>query len=187
MSNEKTNEILTNLSTYLNYGIKIENSNNQKDISLLEFKNLFTKGMVNKVPDNSYYSLLESAVLNNRCDIANYLLSFEGWNINRQNQNGETILQYISDNHHFNLEMAQHLLAYDEINTSLSDDWGNNPIWTSVFGYFNSKQNPEKKKPYETWLKLLLQAGFKPNQRTKTKIINTFSPDVINNIKFLLK
>lgn len=187
MSNEKTKETLTNLSTHLNYGIEIENSNNRKDISLLEFKKLFTKDMINKFPGNSYYNLLESAVINNRYDIVEYLLSFNDWNINRQNQNGETILQYISDNHHFNLETAKLLLKYEKIDTSLSDDWGNNPIWTSVFGYFNSKQSPEKKKAYETWLKLLLQAGFKPNQRTKTKIINTSSADIINNIKFLLK
>lgn len=182
MLNSKEKENLSALETHISYGIKIKNSNTRKKITLSEFKSRFSEYMINEISEYSYYNLLETAVLNNRYDIVHYLLSFDGWNINHQNQKGLTILQYISDNNHFDLEIAQDLLSYNEINTDIVDAWGNNPINTAVFNSYSKNVSDTMKKKYYVWLTKLIDIGFKPNDRTINFAKNIVKDPNINKI-----
>lgn len=156
-------------------------------MTLDDFKLLFKKDMINKIPYDNDYNILELSVLNSRYDITEYLLTFSGWDLNHQNYNGETILQYISEQRLFNLKPAQALLNYGNVDKNIVDRWGNNPIWTSTFGYFSTNLTPEKREPYMVWIQLLFNYGFKPNSRTIEEIEELSDPIELKKFYSILK
>lgn len=143
-------------------------------MTLDDFKSLFTKNMINKIPDNDYYNILELSILNSRYDIAEYLLTFDGWNLNHQNYDGMTILQYVSQNTCFNFKIAMKLLDYDYdyVNFNLVDRWGNNPLQTSVLNFFSTRVVGQMKLDYYRWIFALRKKGFVANERTIKFAIN---------------
>lgn len=176
MLDTETEDVLLKIDTFLTYGVKDDNIKNRKRMTLQHFKSLFSEKMINEVPKHSQYNILETAVLNNYHEIVKYLLSFNGWNVNHQNQNGETILQFISDNEHFDLSTAKALLDYAVVDNKIHDKWENNPVFTSIFNLYSNTVNREMKNDYYIWLNELLQKGFRPN----TKIYN-FALNVVKD------
>lgn len=157
---QPNNVQLEKISLGIEYGFRIKNSEERKKITLDDFKSLFTKDMINKMPYDDY-NILELSILNSRYDITKYLLTFSGWDLNHQNYNGETILQYISQNRSFNFEIVKALLNYGNIDTNIVDRWGNNPIHTALYWKSISWRDHSAIKNYYRWLKALHDAGFK--------------------------
>lgn len=166
MKNKTDDKILTNISASIKYGFIVGYAEEKKEFTLNDFKLVFKKEMINKIPSNASSNLLAMAVLSNRFDIFDYLLTFQGWNLNQQNKNGETILQYISDNNHFKLEKARDLLNYGKIDTNIVDKWGNNPILNVISGSVMTSTTERQKNEYHQWLNDLLKLGFQPNKRS---------------------
>ena len=154
----------SNLFLQLEYGIVDEKSGLRQQMSLSEFKRLFDKTMVNATRYD--YNLLEISVLARHFDIVAYLLTFRGWNINHQNQNGETVLQFVSDKAVFSFDSAFKLLSYSGVDTSVVDMWGNNPLWTVLYNMYYQRIDLDLEQQYIDWLKALVDFGFKFNNRS---------------------
>lgn len=183
MDNYTHDDVVDDLSVWIWKGLDTPNEKHRRIMSLEEFKLLFKSNMVNKIPINDFYNLLEISLLNNRTDITEYLLTFKGWNINHQNYDGLTILQYVSQNRFFNYKLALNLLNYDDdIRVNIIDRWGNNPLHTSVSNFFSPNVVGEKKLEYYQWIFALKRKGSVPNDLTMNFAISVIKDQRIIEI-----
>lgn len=128
------------------------------------------------------YNLLETAVLHNRPDIARFLLNLDGWDINRRDSDGQTILQYVSMRDCFDLDVALMLLDYGDVDTNVIDRWGNNPLWTTVFNFYTVFVLNNLKPEYYQWAKALRDKGFVPNSQTIDYLNTRVNDETLNRI-----
>lgn len=146
------------------FAIRYNKLSDGSPLTLDAFIANFHNDMIN-VEDYGH-NLLETAVLHNRPDIVRFLLSLDGWDINRRDSDGQTILQYISMSDCFDLDVALMLLDYGHVNTDIVDRWGNNPLWTSAHSVYLARVTLEQRNQYHKWFVALLDVGFRPNERT---------------------
>lgn len=172
MNNYVDNSVLDELAVLIRMGANTSGKSQRKQIDLQYFKSLFKSDMINKIPTDNYYNLLEIALLNNRNDIVEYLLTFDGWDLNHQDYDGLTILQYVSQNRFFNFKIAMKLLNYDYVDFNLVDRWGNNPLQTSVSNFFSPNVVGQLKSEYYQWISALRKKGFVANALTINFAIN---------------
>lgn len=172
MNNYVDNSVLDELAVLIRMGANTSGKSQRKQIDLQYFKSLFKSDMINKIPTDNYYNLLEIALLNNRNDIVEYLLTFDGWDLNHQDYDGLTILQYVSQNRFFNFKIAMKLLFYDYVDFNLVDRWGNNPLQTSVSNFFSPNVVGQLKSEYYQWISALRKKGFVANALTINFAIN---------------
>lgn len=161
-------ELYTNINDLflqIEYGLVDKQSNSRRSLSILELKQEFNANMVNLTEHG--YNLLEISALSGRLDFVEYLLTFSGWNINHQNHNGETILQFISDKSIFSFDIAMTLLNYGNVDTTIVDSWGNNPIWTTLYNMYYQRIDDDLKQKYSEWLRALVDFGFEFNDRSR--------------------
>lgn len=172
MNNHVDNSMLDELAVLIRMGRWMPHKNQRKLIDLQCFKELFKSDMINRIPTGNYYNLLEIALLNNRNDIVEYLLTFDRWDLNHQDYDGLSILQHVSQNRFFNFKIAMKLLNYNYVDVNLVDRWGNNPLQTSVSNFFSPKVVGQMKSDYYRWIFALKKKGFVANKLTIEFAIN---------------
>ena len=129
--------------------------------SLSDFKSKFDPQMLNIVVGD--YSVLQEIVMFCGSDILEYVLLFHGIDINFQSLlRGETIFNIVSQKNVFTLKKAKLLIDYDTngIDTSLLNNYGNNPIHDALYAKSISWNNPEVVTDYYAWIKFLHDVGF---------------------------
>lgn len=141
------------------------NLSHNKITNLLAFKQSLKPYFFNI--QNFKSELLVAIIFSNNMEIFNYSLNHYTFNINHLYSNNYTILQLVSENLNLNYDMATKLLNYQTPNVNIIDDWGNNPIWNTLYRQsFNNSISPEAIE----WIKDLLLVGFKPTKSCKKYI-----------------
>lgn len=130
-------------------------------MSLSDFQLKFDAQMLNLELDD--YSVLQEIIIFCGSDILEYVLSFPGININFQSSlTGMTVFNIVSQKNVFTLEKAKLLIKYDfsNIDSSLLDVYGNNPIHDALHSKAVSWKNPKIVADYYDWIEMLHDAGF---------------------------
>jgi len=87
--------------------------------------------------DRDNRSILMNCIIENKIDFIKELLSYEGIDLNIQDNNGYSALHFAVQNG--NLDVVS-LLLENKADIDVQDNWGNTPLWRSVNNYPDNRE-----------------------------------------------